>query len=60
MIPCESHLETVGRKNSLITGKIIQQSQALGGAATCCDPVTVRGGRHTMEENQRLNWYFSE
>lgn len=47
----QQHLGIVGRKNSLLTGRNLQQNQ--GGAAICRDQLPVRGGqqdkRHTVE-----------
>lgn len=39
------HLATVGRENSLLTGRNLQQIQPQGAAAICRDPLQVRGKR---------------
>lgn len=39
------HLMTVERKNSLLAGRNLQQSQAEGVAAICHNRLRVRGGR---------------
>uniref|UniRef100_A0A669C5A2 Collagen type VI alpha 2 chain n=1 Tax=Oreochromis niloticus TaxID=8128 RepID=A0A669C5A2_ORENI len=52
--PTRKHLMTVGRKNSLLTGRNLQQNQAQVGAAICPACLGLRGGRqdknHLVEE----------
>lgn len=45
--PYDQHLPTVGRKNSLFTGRNPWQNQAQGGAVICCHWLEVKGGRQT-------------
>lgn len=52
------HLAITGRKNSPLTGSNLQQNQAQGSTAICCDQLGMRGEkqdkRQTVKE-QKIN-----
>lgn len=54
MIPFEQHLATVGRNNSLLTGRDLWHNQAQGGAATYRDRLGVRGKKR--KESTERPW----